>query len=80
MDSILVTSTITTMRITVVVNLPVILLAFAVGAAAIIPNPNLAYKLEPLVKGPSHFSHSFSLRLSPLVFCSTRRQGRISRQ
>ena len=62
MDSILIfnprhsVTTTTTMRITV------ILLALAVGAAAL-PTPGDKPTKEPLVGGPSHFSFSFSPRL-----------------
>ena len=64
MDSILVTTT-TTMRITVAVNLQVILLALAVGAVAL---PNISSSpgiKDKFYKSPSHFSFSFSLHLPP---------------
>jgi hypothetical protein len=61
-DSILVTATTFTMRITFVVNLPAFLLALAVGAVAVPSSINPVEK-DPLVQGPSHFSFSLSLRL-----------------
>ncbi len=51
------------MRFTAVINLPIILLGLAVGAAALpIMNP---IKSEPLALGPSHFIHcAFLFRLA----------------
>jgi hypothetical protein len=69
MDSILVTSTSITMRITVVVNLPAFLLALAVGAVALPSSINPVEK-DPLVQGPSLFISTFT---APPFFCSTRR-------
>ena len=52
------------MRITVIVNLPVIL-ALALGVAALPDNAldgSGSKEKHPLVQGPSHFSFSFLLR------------------